>query len=186
MRTLIATLVFPAALIVAVPAAAQVYKWVDERGVTNYSNQPPASPGAGSAVRVVEDRVSVYTPDQPLLQAIEAERRTGASTRIAELERQLDAERRARQAAAAAGTPRWSDPCAIGGIDCSNFGGPVYTPVLVPARPTFFRPRPIRPAQPAPARFARMPSPTGTGPLLGVAPPSRPHAPRAGPWEWPR
>ncbi len=47
-------------------AAAQLYKWVDERGVVNYSNQPPADPKIARNVREVEDRLSVYTPDPAL------------------------------------------------------------------------------------------------------------------------
>ena len=50
--------------------AQQLYKWVDERGVTNYSNQPPADPKAAKTVRPVEDRLSVYSPDQGMVQAI--------------------------------------------------------------------------------------------------------------------
>lgn len=36
------------ALLLATPAAAEVYKWVDEQGVTHYSQQPP--PGAEAQV----------------------------------------------------------------------------------------------------------------------------------------
>ncbi len=51
-------------------AAAQLYKWVDESGVINYSNQPPADPTSSKNVRDVEDRVSVYTPDPALVREI--------------------------------------------------------------------------------------------------------------------
>jgi Domain of unknown function (DUF4124) len=51
-------------------AAAQLYKWVDERGVVNYSNQPPADPKAARNVKAVEDRVSVYTPDPALVREV--------------------------------------------------------------------------------------------------------------------
>lgn len=27
---------------IAAPVAAQIYRWVDDRGVTNYGNKPPA------------------------------------------------------------------------------------------------------------------------------------------------
>ena len=57
---------------VGAPASAQqLYKWVDERGVTNYSNHPPADPKTAKNVRPVEDRLSVYSPDPGLTQAIE-------------------------------------------------------------------------------------------------------------------
>jgi hypothetical protein len=52
-------------------AAAQIFKWVDERGVVNYSNQPPADPKSAKNVREVEDRVSVYTPDPALVRAMD-------------------------------------------------------------------------------------------------------------------
>jgi hypothetical protein len=52
----------------AAPAAAQVYKWTDDKGVVNYSNTPPEKRG-GKGVSVVEDRVSTYTPDAALQQA---------------------------------------------------------------------------------------------------------------------
>ena len=68
-----------AAALAALPAgtafSGELYKWVDERGVVNYSNQPPAEPQAAGKVATVEDRVSVYSPDPALLRDIEAERR---------------------------------------------------------------------------------------------------------------
>ncbi|MGQ0749236.1 MAG: DUF4124 domain-containing protein, partial [Betaproteobacteria bacterium] len=90
------------------PASAQqLYKWVDERGVTNYSNHPPADPKAAKNVRPVEDRLSVYSPDQGLVQAIEDnqknfDQRQRERARIEAMERQAAAERQARQQNAAA------------------------------------------------------------------------------------
>jgi hypothetical protein len=60
------------AIFACVPAfAAELYKWVDERGVTNYSNTPPARTGDGKPATVVEDRLSVYTPEEPVTDALE-------------------------------------------------------------------------------------------------------------------
>ena len=39
-RTLIRLTIVLVAILAAAPACAQLYKWVDERGVTNYFNQP--------------------------------------------------------------------------------------------------------------------------------------------------
>lgn len=105
LRMLIRMPVILAAVLAAVPAYAELFKWIDERGVTNYSNQPPDDPTAAKKLTTVEDRVSVYTPDQALLEAVEASRqqrnnRTVAG-KIESLERQLEEERRARQYAAA-------------------------------------------------------------------------------------
>lgn len=175
MRALLAILAVIPVLLGGASAFAQIYRWTDERGVVNYSNQPPMKPEIASGLAVVEDRVSVYTPDAALLQAIEAERRGGGvSRRIAELERQLEAERRARQlAAAVAAASRPSDPCLTGSLDCSSIRGPYYTPVYLAARP-IVRPRPTRPAQPVPPPPALLQNVPGSRPWLGIVSPSRP------------
>ena len=52
-----------ALLLALAPAAqAETYKWVDERGVVNYSNTPPPS-AARAAPQPVADRVSTYESD---------------------------------------------------------------------------------------------------------------------------
>ena len=53
-------------------AGAVTYKWVDERGVVNYSNSPPAAATAGRKLARVEDRVSTYESDPALLRAAAA------------------------------------------------------------------------------------------------------------------
>jgi len=58
----------------ATTASAQVYKWVDERGQVNYSNQMPADPKLAAKAAAIEDRVSFYTPDLALMNEIEANR----------------------------------------------------------------------------------------------------------------
>jgi hypothetical protein len=125
-RLLIALL----AILASAPASAQVYKWVDERGVTNYSNQPPTDPKAANKVAIVEEKISVYTPDKALMQAVEAARQRsnqGLSERVASLERQLEAERRARQYASAAEPQAAYDPCqGERAIDCSGFYSGYY------------------------------------------------------------
>jgi hypothetical protein len=62
-----------AALLVlaALPAQADTYKWVDAKGVTNYSSTPPPASAAAKTVQVVqvEDRMSTYESDPTLKQA---------------------------------------------------------------------------------------------------------------------
>lgn len=106
LRTLIQLPITLAAVLAATPVYAELFKWVDARGVTNYSNQPPADPEAAKKVTTVEDRISVYTPDKALLDAVAANRqqsagRTSVAGKIERLEQQLEDERRARQYAAA-------------------------------------------------------------------------------------
>ena len=106
--------------------SAQLYKWVDERGVTNYSNQPPADPNTVKKVAPVEGSLSVYSPDPALTRAVAAfqqENNRGLAARVDYLERQLEVERLARQYAAAMTPP--PAPCANG--DCyGSYGGSYY------------------------------------------------------------
>lgn len=94
-----------AALLAAMPAYAQVYKWVDEHGVTNYSSDPPADRKLGLKPATVADRISVYAPEpgiQRTIRAISVGKDQILSDRIESLERQQAAERQASQFAAAA------------------------------------------------------------------------------------
>jgi hypothetical protein len=125
------------------PASAQqLYKWVDERGVTNYSNHPPADPKSAKNVRPVEDRLSVYSPDPGLTQAIEDnqknfDQRQRERARIEAMERQAEAERQAREqrAAAARQAQEAYDRCvAEGRPGCpgpQGIEGFYYPPVVV-------------------------------------------------------
>jgi uncharacterized protein DUF4124 len=131
-----------ALLSAATPAlSAELYKWVDERGVTNYSNQPPADPGAAKNLGPVEGNLSVYSPDPALGRAVAAYRqesnRRGLAERVEYLERELAAERRARQYAAPA--VELPAPCPSG--DCyGNYasyypagiaGGGFFPPIVL-------------------------------------------------------
>ena len=55
-----------------VAAGAETYKWVDERGVVNYSNNPPPVAMAGKQLARVEDRISTYESDPALARAAAA------------------------------------------------------------------------------------------------------------------
>ncbi len=155
-RTLIRLPIVLVATLAAAPGFAQLYKWVDERGVTNYSNQPPTDPGAAKKLRPVEDRISVYAPDKALMQAVEAFRQRmdqASAERIRSLERELEAERLARQYAAAQAQATY-DPC-LGGVNCNGLysGYYPYSPavVFVPVR---HRPRSIVQPQLIPGTIA--------------------------------
>ena len=137
------------AILIAIPASAQMYKWVDENGVTNYSGEPPSPSKAAKKFGIVEERISVYTPDS----AIDRRLQAGASTnegilskRIDGLERQLEAERQARQYAAAAearASQAAYDMC-VGErrVDCDgNSGYYPYAPGVVFAPSKIRRPR---------------------------------------------
>jgi hypothetical protein len=106
--------------------SAQLYKWVDERGVTNYSNQPPVDPGAAKNLAPVAGNLSVYSPDPALMRAVagfQQENNRGLAARVDYLERQLEIERLARQYAAPVAPV--AAPCPSG--DCSGGYGGYYS-----------------------------------------------------------
>lgn len=126
-RTLVSYTPVLCILLLAHPAfATQLYKWVDQRGITNYSDKPPAAgvkkPG------VIENRVSVYTPDPQLAQAMQAERaRAIDDLRTGRRARDIQADWLARQYLAAARAYP-ADPCA-GSYDpqCTGYMPYAYT-----------------------------------------------------------
>ena len=146
------------ALIAAVPAWAQIYKWVDEKGVVNYSSRPPADRKS-----IVLDpnsvSVSTYTPNDSLTQASRAKpsaTERALAERVASLERRLEAERYSRQLLADAQMRaldvRFEQCLRDRRVDCEYAGfepyyAPYWTPVVVsPRHPRHFRPQgPIRP-----------------------------------------
>jgi uncharacterized protein DUF4124 len=101
MRTLICLLAATAALACA-PARAEVYKWIDKDGRIHYSD---SLPGKGARVIAIQDRLSLYSPEPAVAQALRTPATTTAAAaaladRVAALERQLQSERLARQSAA--------------------------------------------------------------------------------------
>jgi len=79
------------------PANAEVYKWVDKNGRIHYSDQLPE----GARVLAIQDRLSLYSPEPAVAQALQATTRRDVTRvmadRAAALERQLQSERLARQ-----------------------------------------------------------------------------------------
>ena len=116
----------------ALPARAETYKWVDEKGVTNYSNAPPAGAKAPKAVQKVEDRLSYYESG-PLPQRLAQDYDRRAAAAEAEwLQRQ--------QIMAMRAGPAYTD-CMW--TDCGYGGGyrTAYAPLLLAS----FRVLPARP-----------------------------------------
>ncbi len=65
---------------VAPLAQAETYKWVDERGVVNYSNAPPPASAKGAIpAQTVPDRISSYASGPVTNQAVEVYRRLDAN-----------------------------------------------------------------------------------------------------------
>lgn len=126
------------------PARAQIYKWVDEAGKTHYSDRAPAG---GKKSVTVADRISVYAPDPALLAHAAATARPDPvlSDRVDRLERQLSAERLARQQNELASLAQAAYERCVSErrVDCDAYGGsmPHAGPIaVVPVRQR----RPIR------------------------------------------
>jgi hypothetical protein len=137
----------------AAQASAQVYKWVDEKGVVNYSNEAPADRKAAQ-LDPKASRLSVIGTDDTQKRSANASE-TALTEKIDRLERKLDAERYARSMAdtqtqyqTQAAADSWYQQCLrdrrvdcdYAGMDPSYYGyGPYYGywPVVVAKRPPF-------------------------------------------------
>ncbi len=132
-------------LLAAAPLAqAETYKWVDEKGVVNYSNAPPPNSAKATVpAQTVPDRISTYATDPVTAQSIDVYRRLDSSEREW-LQRQY---LMAMQAAAA------PQP------ETNSYDYPVYYPAysVVRARHVFSRPVFFTPARTAPRPAPRTP-----------------------------
>src|SRR6266851_6462005 len=132
MKTLISSVILLAAA--CAPAYAQIYKWVDEAGKTHYSDTAPVG---RKKIDTVADRISVYAPDPALLAraAAPAAADPALSDRVDRLERQLHAERLARQQLelAAFSQAAYERCLSDRRVDCDSYGGamPYAVPVEV-------------------------------------------------------
>ena len=161
----------PALLLAAAPAWADIYKWVDDKGVVNYSATPPATKAAvKSPVKTLdtgESRLSVYTPAR----VPEAPRDNAAETlrnRVEQLENQLAAERGRRAYASTEADERkkraYEECLRARLVDCDPNRAPssvssVYPYPVIPVfvgraasviTPTFFVNPPAAPVAPNP------------------------------------
>jgi len=131
-------------LVAAAPLAhAETYKWVDERGVVNYSNTPPATGATPKVAQAIPDRISSYTTDPQTSNAVEVYRRLDANQQEW-LQRQYLMAMQAQAAPQSA--PGYSD-----------YYYPAYS--VVPARRVIHRApffTPVRPIAPRPAPRASL------------------------------
>jgi hypothetical protein len=143
MRALVQLLIVIAASFAAAPACAELYKWVDERGVTNYSSDPPSDPKSAKKLARIENKLSVYTPDEGFMQAVKALReRSIKALSEPEPERQ--------QVASMQPQSPYEQCLASGRPDCdAQYGG--YYPGYLPGV-AIFRGRPVRPTRFLPPR----------------------------------
>lgn len=110
--------------------SAQIYKWVDEHGVTNYSNHRPAQTARGGEIGIVENRISVYSPDPHLSQAVDAFRMRSNTIGVNNVSSRV-APTQQYSTPVYLPVPVVPDPC---GADCSAFYDGYY-----PYEPGFVR-----------------------------------------------
>ena len=127
--------------LVSLPASAQVYRWVDEHGTTNYSDNPPDTVKAISSGGL-PNRVSVYTPDKSLTDAVVTFRNQINASAAAR--RQEDERMALMRMQVAAQTAPQSSPCDPRDPYCDGgYGGYPYLPVVaLAARRPPLHPRP--------------------------------------------
>jgi hypothetical protein len=112
----------------ALPAQAEVYKWIDAKGQVNYSNAPP--PSLAGKAQIVEEQISVMGLD-PAVRAW-AERRFAAQER----QEEIDWQQRQRSMHIQPASTSYYPSSFYGGY----YGGYVRGPYLSPPR-TVFSPR---------------------------------------------
>ena len=113
-RSISLLIIFPGFL-TAVPAPAQLYKWIDKDGITNFSNQAPTDRKPAMKLELVMEKFSYAAPERvisPVPSAALQNNQQELSRKIDKLERELQAERQARQYAAyaIASPPAYEQP----------------------------------------------------------------------------
>jgi hypothetical protein len=126
------------ALALPLLAHAQIYKWVDDQGVTNYGNKPPPNAVGLTTLTGGESRVSVIPSPRPQPAPAASERDLGS--RIARVERDRDALPSGVDRATVAALGRqieWRERCfAERRVDCTAPTAATYdiTPSYSPFR----------------------------------------------------
>ncbi len=115
----------------APPVVAETYKWVDEKGVVNYSNKLP--PGKVPKTQLVEERISIVAPDPSIGLAIAAMHARAARQAQYDEAEWLQRQRimlAARPGAGYASCPYRTD-CGMGYDPNTNSYYPYYAPAFV-------------------------------------------------------
>jgi hypothetical protein len=139
------------------PVSAELYKWVDERGITNYSSDPPPPAAIANKLTRIENKISVYTPDESLMQTVKAVRERAIKA-LTEPE-----PARSPVARIAVEQSGYEQCITSGRIGCEDLYPAYYPAAYLPVgayprrgvQPTRFLPP--RPAAPDPTRVSRGP-----------------------------
>jgi hypothetical protein len=159
------------ALLIAGGAHAQVYKWVDDKGVVNYSSSPP--PKGKSAVKLDEEKGRVTTIPAPVRNDGSSAGDPALRQRVEQLEREAATQRQSaaqQDAAAAEAYRRWVEQCRTERrVDCDDPSRGAFAPGYDYAYPPVVRPpigAPGRPQVP-PATYRPTPNFAESGGQVG-------------------
>jgi hypothetical protein len=104
MRALVPLLAVLTLPLAAAPAQADVYKWVDDSGVTHYSDAPPPNK-LNKAKVIAEDKLSTYQTDPAVMRSLAQTaaqlHNDNLERRVERLQRELELQRQASQYASA-------------------------------------------------------------------------------------
>jgi hypothetical protein len=146
----------------AFPVAAQMYKWTDETGTTNYGSKPPANARNVRKLDESKSRVSTVPGMKP--EEIRAEQDRALQQKVDGLERDLAAQRRETASAqSAASDPQWRERClADRRVDCDDPSRGTFDYGLDPTGYPYYPTRPPRPPIAPPVRPGQpgLPRPT--------------------------
>ena len=125
--------VFSAVLMFALAgsASAQVYKWVDASGITNYSNAPPTGTARVAIIASAAPTLSTYAPDPSLIQAVGRfrERADKVAAEVEAAAGRLQAARVAAAESARAARAQYESCLDSRRVDCDQTDSGVDSPI---------------------------------------------------------
>ena len=133
----------------AFPVAAQLYKWTDETGTTNYGSKPPANARNVQKLDDSKSRVSTVPGMKP--EEIRAEQDRALQQKADGLERDLAAQRRntANAQSGVAADPQWRQRCLDDRrVDCDDPTRGTFDYGLEPTGYPYYPTRPVQPIAP--------------------------------------
>jgi hypothetical protein len=127
----------------AQPAGAQLYRWVDERGVVNYGDTPPAN--ARQVTPLNPDKSGVSVVPGLSRDELDRARKSAEQARIERLEREVKSLREEARSRPSPAPPVASEPTTV---YVPVYEGPLRPPRPWPPKPP--KPQPIEPPPPPP------------------------------------
>ena len=133
----------------AFPAGAELFKWTDETGTTNYGARPPAN--ARNLQKLDDAKSRVSTVPGPKPEKIQAGQDRAPQQKADGVERDLAAQRResANAQSGIAADPQWRERCLQDRrVDCDDPSRGTFDYGLEPTGYPYYPVRPVQPIAP--------------------------------------